>query len=81
VQTNPDRYYALGVPVINGWVFTNPSLEGYSGALAYLPSKRLAVIVYATRTQRADADTPQATQILAEITNVLNPDQAIPTSP
>jgi len=80
VHTNPDRYYALGVPVVNGWVFTNPSLDGYSGALAYLPSKRLAVIVYTTRTQRADADTPQATQILAEITNVLNPAQAIPTS-
>ena len=34
VQPDPDRYYALGVPVVDGWVFTNPNLVGYRGALA-----------------------------------------------
>ncbi len=77
VQPDPDRYYALGVPVVNGWVFTNPNLEGYTGALGYLPSKKLTVIVYTTRTEQTDPNTPFATEILAAITKVLSPNQAV----
>lgn len=74
----PDRYFGLGVPVANGWVFTNPSLEGYSGALGYLPSKDLSVIVYTTRTQQTDPDAATASEILAGIAKVLNPGQPAP---
>jgi CubicO group peptidase (beta-lactamase class C family) len=77
VQPKPDRYYALGVPVVDGWVFTNPNLEGYRGALSYLPSKKLSVIVYTTRTQQTDPDVAQATQILSGITQVISPDQPV----
>jgi CubicO group peptidase (beta-lactamase class C family) len=80
-QPNPDRYFALGVPVVDGWIFTNPNLEGYSGALGYLPEKKLAVVVYTTRTQQTDPDTAPATKILAGITGVISPDQAIPVNP
>jgi CubicO group peptidase (beta-lactamase class C family) len=76
----PDRYFALGMPVVNGWLFTNPSLEGYSGALGYLPSKDLSVIVYTTRTQQTDPNAATATEILAGITNVLSPDRAVSAS-
>jgi CubicO group peptidase (beta-lactamase class C family) len=75
-----NRYFALGVPVVNGWIFTNPNLEGYSGALGYLPSKGLSVIVYTTRTQRTDPNAATATAILTAITKVLSPDQAISAS-
>jgi CubicO group peptidase (beta-lactamase class C family) len=75
---SPDRYFGLGVPVVNGWIFTNPNLEGYSGALGYLPSKDLSVIVYTTRTQETDPNAATATEILAGITKVLSPDDSIP---
>jgi CubicO group peptidase (beta-lactamase class C family) len=75
---SPDRYFGLGVPVVNGWIFTNPNLEGYSGALGYLPSKDLSVIVYTTRTQQTDPNAATATEILAGITKVLSPDDAVP---
>jgi D-alanyl-D-alanine carboxypeptidase len=74
---SPDRYFGLGVPVLNGWIFTNPNLEGYSGALAFLPSKKLSVIVYTTRTQQTDPNVATATEILSAITEVLNPQQAV----
>ena len=77
VQPDPDRYYALGVPVVDGWVFTNPNLVGYRGALGYLADKKLTVVVYNTRTPQSDPDTAQATQILADITKVLNPNQPV----
>jgi CubicO group peptidase (beta-lactamase class C family) len=81
VWGDSERYFALGVPVVNGWIFTNPSLEGYSGGVAYLPEKKLSVIVYTTRTQRTDPDAATATTIVAGITKVLTPDQAIPENP
>jgi CubicO group peptidase (beta-lactamase class C family) len=73
----PERYFALGVPVVNGWVFTNPSLEGYSGALGYLPAKDLSIVVYTTRTQQTDPSAATATTILAGVTKVLSPDNVI----
>jgi hypothetical protein len=36
---NPDRYFGLGVPVVNGWIFTDPNLEGCSGALGTCPRR------------------------------------------
>jgi D-alanyl-D-alanine carboxypeptidase len=76
----PERYFALGVPNVNGWIFTNPNLEGYSGALAYLPGKDLSVIVYTTRTQATDPNAATATEMVAGITQVLAPDQPISAS-
>jgi D-alanyl-D-alanine carboxypeptidase len=77
---SPDRYFGLGVAVVNGWIFTNPTLEGYSGALGYLPSKDLSIVVYTTRTQGTDPNSAPATEILAGITKVLSPDQAVPAA-
>ncbi len=76
----PDRYFGLGVPVVNGWIFTNPSLEGYSGALGYLPSKDLSIIVYTTRTPGTDPSAATATTILTGITKVVSPDRIISSS-
>ncbi|MER5712991.1 serine hydrolase domain-containing protein [Streptomyces sp. NPDC002122] len=49
------KHFGFGVIVVNGWVFQNPSFSGYAAIQAYLPSKRLAIAVSATKT----ATTPE----------------------
>ncbi|MFI9293664.1 serine hydrolase domain-containing protein [Streptomyces gardneri] len=44
------KHFGFGVIVINGWVLQNPSFSGYAAIQAYLPSKRLAIAVSATKT-------------------------------
>ncbi|MFF0561796.1 serine hydrolase domain-containing protein [Streptomyces sp. NPDC004266] len=44
------KHFGLGVIVVNGWVLQNPSFSGYAAIQAYLPSKRLAIAVSATKT-------------------------------
>jgi D-alanyl-D-alanine carboxypeptidase len=41
-------HYAMGSGVSNGWIYNNPSLFGYQGVLAYLPSKQVALVVLTT---------------------------------
>ena len=72
-----DRYYAMGVGVVNGWLFTNPSLQGYRGALGYLPDKQLTIVVYNTLTPKADPNKPQATRLFEALSKLLAPDQPV----
>ncbi|MFD0147844.1 serine hydrolase domain-containing protein [Streptomyces sp. NPDC055721] len=44
------KHFGFGVIVVNGWVLQNPSFSGYAAIQAYLPSKRLAIAVSATKT-------------------------------
>lgn len=46
-----DRRYGLGVVIGNGWIFTNPQMPGFNGIIAYLPSKRLSIVVWSTMTE------------------------------
>jgi D-alanyl-D-alanine carboxypeptidase len=73
----PDRFYAMGMPVVNGWLFTNPGLQGYRGAIGYYPEEKLTIVVYNTITPQADPDTAAATLILERITALLTPDHAV----
>lgn len=41
-------YYGLGAVVSNGWYLAEPGLIGYTGTVAYLPSKQLSVVVFST---------------------------------
>ncbi|MEU6978201.1 serine hydrolase domain-containing protein [Streptomyces sp. NPDC046371] len=52
------KHFGLGVIVVNGWILQNPSFSGYAAIQAYLPSKRLALAVSATKT----ATTPDGNQ-------------------
>ncbi|MEU9702904.1 serine hydrolase domain-containing protein [Streptomyces sp. NPDC047981] len=52
------QHFGLGVIVVNGWLVQNPSFSGYQAIQAYLPSKRLAIAVSATKT----ATTPDGNQ-------------------
>jgi D-alanyl-D-alanine carboxypeptidase len=45
---NNEVYYGLGVVVTNSWVIQTPSFAGYAAAMAYLPSRKIAIAVTAT---------------------------------
>ena len=73
---NDTVYYAMGVLVTNGWVIQTPSFAGYAAAMAYLPSRKIAIGVAATN-GRETPDTPRPTDVLfARIGELLAPDQA-----
>ncbi|MFI8822680.1 serine hydrolase domain-containing protein [Streptomyces sp. NPDC053431] len=44
------KHFGLGVIVADTWLLQNPSFSGYAAIQAYLPSKRLAIAVSATKT-------------------------------
>jgi CubicO group peptidase (beta-lactamase class C family) len=46
-------YFGLGVVVSNGWRLQNPSLNGYSGFMAYLPQGKLSVALTTTNNRPA----------------------------
>lgn len=69
-------YYAMGIGVTNGWVFVNPSLNGYSAGVATMPDKEITVVVYVTRTQAADQDANLGSQLFVDLATLLAPDQA-----
>jgi hypothetical protein len=37
-------YYGFGVFITNGWIVQNPSFAGYAATMAYLPSRKLALV-------------------------------------
>jgi CubicO group peptidase (beta-lactamase class C family) len=45
------QYYALGMVVSNGWIISNPNVPGYWDAVAYLPSKDMAIVLVVTAGQ------------------------------
>ncbi len=72
---NDTVYYAMGVVVTNGWVIQTPSFAGYSAAMAYLPSHKIAIAVTVTN-GRDTPDGPRPTDVLFErIGGMLAPDQ------
>ncbi|HVK04816.1 MAG TPA: serine hydrolase domain-containing protein [Armatimonadaceae bacterium] len=74
----PDLYYGLGVILMNTWMVQNPRFGGYNLIFAHLPSRRLSVVVSATRGPTSDPDTAYSTQIFKDLVNVLAPDTPIP---
>ena len=71
------KYYAMGVAVVNDWVFTNPALQGYRGAIGTLPSKHLTIVVYNTLTPKSDPEKRQATLLFQGLSTLYSPDQAV----
>ena len=66
-------HFGLGVIVVNGWVVQNPSFSGYAAIQAYLPSKRLAIAVSATKTAET-AEGNMAEVVAERIATALAPD-------
>jgi D-alanyl-D-alanine carboxypeptidase len=58
-------YYALGAIVSNGWDLAEPGLIGYTGVVAYLPAKKISVVIFTTN----NPDSPAGGQYAAGIFN------------
>ena len=76
-----DLYYTFGIGVSEGWIITNPSLQGYTQILAYLPDEELTVVLAATKNRGADPDTHFATEIFLALAEQLSPQAIPPFSP
>ena len=51
----PGVRFGLGVIVANAWRLQNPMLNGYTGVMAYLPSRRISVGIVTTSLPRSGA--------------------------
>ena len=71
-----ERYYGMGVPLSNGWLANNPQLMGYNGVASYLPSKRIAIVVFVTQGPKANPPSAYASGIYNQLSARLAPDQA-----
>lgn len=72
----PKFYYGLGAVVTNGWLLGGaPGLEGYSGVVAYLPAKKLSVVVFTTTTARSPSGVAFAPAIFNRVGALLDPSQ------
>jgi CubicO group peptidase (beta-lactamase class C family) len=67
------RYYGMGLAVTNGWIATNPQLLGYNGVVSYLPSKRIAVVVFTTQGLRGKPSVAYASAVYNRIGALLVP--------
>lgn len=61
----PKLYYGFGGLVANGWKLAEPGLIGYTGTVAYLPAKKISVVIFTT----TNPDAPQGGQYAAAIFN------------
>lgn len=43
-----EKYYGLGIGVMNGWLIQNPKFGGYNCFMAYSPSKDLSIFIVST---------------------------------
>lgn len=73
-----DLYDGLGILVANTWQFQNPQLNGYTGIMAYLPSRRFSVALTVTNGQSAaDADRNFSQLLFSQIAGYLAPDHPV----
>jgi CubicO group peptidase (beta-lactamase class C family) len=72
-------YFGLGLIVGNGWRLQNPSLNGYSGVLAYLPEGKVTIALTTTNTEAAAmAEKNFNQQTFARIAEYLTPGHPSP---
>ena len=72
----PAHHYGLGALVVNGWILSNPQLVGYAGVAAYLPSKKMTVVAFATVNSDAPVGLHGGALIFNRIAELLAPDAA-----
>lgn len=70
----PGIHFGLGILVGNGWRVQNPSLNGYTGIEAYLPSRGISVAIVTTLSRRSGAsETAYSTELFNRIARYLTP--------
>jgi D-alanyl-D-alanine carboxypeptidase len=71
---NSRLYYALGILLDNGWQLQNPVIDGYTGIMAYLPSRRISVGLVTTQLPQSSANaTSYASLIFKLVSAYLSP--------
>jgi D-alanyl-D-alanine carboxypeptidase len=65
------RRYGLGIGIAGGWILANPQMPGFNGILAYLPSKRLSVVVWSSMTAANSPTIHYSTYFLISIAKAL----------
>ncbi len=67
-------YYGLGLAVGNHWIIGGaPGLEGFSGAVTYLPQKQLTVVIFTTAKAKAPSGVEFAPAIFKRVGALLAP--------
>lgn len=67
------RAYTMGLVVVDGWLVANPNLQGYRAAVATLPSQKITIVVYSTRTPQSDPDAATPTLLFEKLAALLAP--------
>ena len=71
---NSHLYYALGIIVDNDWQIQNPVIDGYTGIMAYLPSRGISVGLVTTQLPQSSANaTSYASLIFQKVSAYLSP--------
>jgi D-alanyl-D-alanine carboxypeptidase len=78
IGTNKDgQYWGMGALFLRDWAFLNPDVPGYTGAGATLPGEGWTIVVYNTKRQDTDLNTPFATEILRQFTAIVSPEHSL----
>jgi CubicO group peptidase (beta-lactamase class C family) len=71
-------YYALGGLVDNEWQLQNPNINGYTGIMAYLPSRDISLGVVTTQLSRSsDTGLGYASALFSKLTEYLTPERVV----
>ncbi len=73
IKANPNLYYGLGLLVTNSWIVQNPNLSGYVGIQAYLPPRKITIVIESTNGPLTDENHHWATQMFNRIGAYLAP--------
>jgi CubicO group peptidase (beta-lactamase class C family) len=68
-------YYGLGVLIVNSWTLQNPLFSGYQAAMAYLPSKKIAIAITSTLGEKSASLTNYSQLMLQQIGTYLAPSE------
>lgn len=77
-QNRKDRYYGLGVILLNGWICQNPRFGGYNLFVGYLPAKKLMIAVTTTLGPKSEDDVAHSAAIFKSLNRLLAPEAMVP---
>jgi D-alanyl-D-alanine carboxypeptidase len=69
-------YYGMGLAVANGWILTNPQVDGYTAVIAYLPDEDTTIVVNATFGPTAPPGTHYAALVFNSLADIVSPAHA-----
>ena len=71
-----ERYYGMGISIVNDWLLTAPGLQGYHASVGYLRDQELTVVIYFTTTPDYDTSN-RSTLIFEPLSAILAPENAV----